>query len=173
MAGILREFRCSVHGDFESRSKKPRCPYGCSTVMWCPKTPPSIRTNTVTKQMDALQYQIAAEQGLSDMRVRYEGESVAGNRIQTPAPAPAFSNPQEYMAAVAQGKAPPTGMWGAPSQVGLRQPTEDERKQITPTVEFADDPAARRVPAIVDKAYLGNPTAERQTVADLVRSGNV
>jgi hypothetical protein len=166
MPAPLKEYACSVHGAFDSRAKAPRCPYGCSTIYWSPRTPPSIRTNSVTATMDALQYRVAAEQGLSDMSSRYIGESVADHRQRPPTP-DSFDNPRDYMAAIAQGRAPATSVWGNPSQVGLRAPSQEERAQITPTVGTWDGNPPPKVPTIV--ANRPDPN-ERAVVADLARS---
>jgi hypothetical protein len=162
MPAPLKEYACSVHGPFESRAKSPRCPYGCTTVYWSPRTPPSIRTTAVSSSIDALQYRIAAEQGLSDMRSKYEGESVADHRVR-PA-APQYASTQDYMQAVAQGRAPATGMWAPPSAVGLRPPTEEERHKITPTVGTWGDKPPPKVPTRV----LNRPDPnERASIPEL------
>lgn len=101
-------------------------------VYWSPRTPPSIRTGNLMTGIDRLKDRVATEQHLSDIPRTYEGESVAGNMRRGPQrPAPSFNNPQEYLAAVAQGQAAGSA-WGSPEQIGLRKPSDEERQQITP-----------------------------------------
>jgi hypothetical protein len=171
MPAPMKEYRCAVHGPFESRARQPHCPQGCdgSMVYWSPRTPPSIRTNGVMTGMDALQYRVAAEQGLSDMRSKYEGESVADHRPRAQ-PTGSFATPQEYLGQIAQGMAPPGAVWGSPAAIGLRAPTSDDRGKITPT---ADAWAGRPPPKIPTIQFNKPDPSERAKVAELAQKADV
>lgn len=67
--GILRDFQCLAHGNFESMEEKPLCPFGCDTVQMVFLQPPafnSARTSNIDKTLES----IAKSHGLTDMNNR-------------------------------------------------------------------------------------------------------
>lgn len=172
MPSPMKEFMCAAHGPFESRAKDPKCPAGCNTVYWSPRTAPSIRTNNVTKRMDAMQVQLASEFGLSDMRSQYEGESVMGQRRPDQRPQTGPTNPQELMQRVAMGERI-GGAWLNPSSLpnaGQFMATKEQREQPTPVADTRLN--GRKQAAPVPISQVAGVYNEGPSVKDIISSAS-
>lgn len=80
---IVKEFYCRAHGEFESTTG--RCPSGCaaSIVQREIRTAPAYRRSGTLKFIDQQLSLIAAENGLSDMRVDpRDGNSVMDREMR-------------------------------------------------------------------------------------------
>lgn len=73
---ILRDYKCPVHGFFESSSTEPVCPHGCDAgIMQVFLKAPSISTGVV-KAMDERMDQMSKRFNMSDLRGNvHEGEA--------------------------------------------------------------------------------------------------
>lgn len=171
MPSPIKEMRCAVHGPFESRAKDPKCPAGCNTVYWSPRTPPGIRTTTVTKQMDAMQMRVAGELGLSDMRSKYEGESVMGQRRPDQRPQTGPGNPQELMQRVAMGERI-GGAWMSPTMLPNAKQfiaSQEERAMPTPTAGTRLNGQERAAPVPVTQAIRAS---NEPSITDIIKSAS-
>lgn len=65
MAGVIKEWKCSGHGYFESTAA--RCPKGCTSVTQVFLTPVGTRSDK-TKHSDKTLAQLALDFGLSNIR---------------------------------------------------------------------------------------------------------
>ena len=77
MSGVVKEWMCLVHGDFEGA--EPICPEGCDTVERQFRTPVGFMSGRTSK-IDATLDGLAKAHGLTDMRNR-NGEPAASPRI--------------------------------------------------------------------------------------------
>lgn len=78
---VIKEWRCMAHGCFDST--EPVCPKGCSTVERVFLTPPGF-TSDRTKHSDATFRQVAADFGMTNMRIRPEEPARIPPRNLTP-----------------------------------------------------------------------------------------
>lgn len=69
MGGVVKEFRCWAHGDFESSAETPLCPHGCDTVERVFLTPVAFRSNR-TANIDRTVQSLAASHGMTDINNR-------------------------------------------------------------------------------------------------------
>ncbi len=67
--GVLRDWRCLAHGDFESMLDEPRCPHGCTTVEKVFLQPPGF-FSPASQNIDSNMEKIAKSYGLTDMNNR-------------------------------------------------------------------------------------------------------
>jgi hypothetical protein len=67
--GILRDWQCRAHGNFESSEESPLCPYGCDTVEKIFLQPAVFRSNR-TANIDRTLESLAKSHGLTDMNNR-------------------------------------------------------------------------------------------------------
>lgn len=104
MSKPLKEYLCLAHGPFESRSTKPSCPHGCTTVERRFFTTPMIATNgPMVRQLDQLKNEVASRYGLRDLKTPDPGQTMAqklGLTGSTGKP----TSPQEALALMAAGK---------------------------------------------------------------------
>lgn len=63
---VLKEYRCAVHGDFESAKSDPLCPEGCDTVDRIFLTPPGFRSER-TSNIDRTVRGLAKSHGMTDI----------------------------------------------------------------------------------------------------------
>ncbi len=66
---VNKEFRCAVHGAFESSSESPECPAGCSVVERVFLTPPGFRSSR-TANIDKTVETLAARHGMTNISNR-------------------------------------------------------------------------------------------------------
>lgn len=71
---VLKEWICFGHGRFESISSK--CPHGCTTTEQRFYTPPAIRSDSRTANIDKTLDGLMKEHKLTDIRSAKEGEAV-------------------------------------------------------------------------------------------------
>lgn len=81
---VTREYECKMHGPFESRAEKPRCPRGCTTIQRVFLTPPGIK-HTRTSNTDRLLQMDMFGKGLSDYSNK-DGITAAQRRVDAIAP---------------------------------------------------------------------------------------
>ncbi len=68
--GVMHDFRCFAHGDFESKEDSPVCPFaGCNTVTKVFLQPAAFRSNR-TGRIDATVESLAKSHGLTDISNR-------------------------------------------------------------------------------------------------------
>lgn len=67
--GVLKEWRCAAHGNFESSEESPECPHGCDTVERVFLTPVGFRSPR-TANIDSTVEGLARRHGLSDISNR-------------------------------------------------------------------------------------------------------
>ena len=169
MPSPIKEYRCLAHGPFESRSKAPKCPHGCTTVEWSPRTPPMVATRRgFTQQQDALQMAIAQRYGLTDLKSADPGESMRQAMTPPPktdwsgsSPMPKPQNLQEVLGQAAElrarGLTPPTMFVAAPGKIGLKDgaPFIDEAAASGATVSHYSDVGSKAAPPIDNLVQRG------------------
>ncbi len=67
--GVLRDFRCAVHGVFESKEEAPLCPSGCDVVEKVFLVPPGFRSES-TANTDRTVRDLASRHGMTDISNR-------------------------------------------------------------------------------------------------------
>lgn len=90
---VLKEYRCAAHGEFEAT--KPKCPHGCSPrfVSQEIRTAPAMKGNS-TRNMDAIQQDLATSYRMSDIRNSANGDSVMTTLRKNPQTAPSWGDVQ-------------------------------------------------------------------------------
>jgi hypothetical protein len=72
MIMVLHDYKCPVHGFFESR--EPVCPAGCTDVQLVFLQPVGLKSDT-TKHADSTLKELAKDYGMSDIKSTREGEA--------------------------------------------------------------------------------------------------
>lgn len=118
---VTHDFECLAHGQFESRTKKPKCPKGCSaSLVKMVFLQPVGFVSDRSRRSDKLVREMAQTQGLSDLSTSLSrpGGSVMdrlrkkhGSHLQ-PSQMPIAVDPQTYLKAM-------THQENALSRIGL------------------------------------------------------
>lgn len=125
MPSPVKEWRCLAHGPFESRVKK--CPHGCTTVEWSPRTPPLIGTHGAKNaQQDRLQAVLARQYGNGNLKTAQPGQSM--NQAMNPSTGsrPNFEPPkstEDVIALLQKGINPGTTFVPSGGKIGSNRGT--------------------------------------------------